>query len=181
MAKSKQRKGTKRKAATKKGVARRKTSTRKTAARKASLRKRSTKPVAPKLETDTSTKSDTGATMYKVIQRDGTGGHTSMKWTPHLPTANGPGKPATVPTNRALSPCSYGLHVTKTPNNWGAGNPGARVFEAEVYGPYRTDGDKICAYKIVLTKEVFRPKPVVNPFVPYHQLNVAIKPYPFKK
>ena len=145
--------------------------------RKGAAKKRGTTSTDPN-GTSKFTRQNLGATMYKVVKADGTGGHTNMKWTPHFPTANGPGKPATVSTDRPLVPCGYGLHVTKTPFNWGASDHGSRVFEAEVYGPYKTDdGSKVCAYKIVLTKEVFRPKPVVDPFSSNHQQTVPIKRY----
>ncbi len=161
-------------------MAKKKTGTKKKGAkktgtkRKGAARKKGTTPA----DVNKFTLQNLGVKMYKVIQSNGTGGHTSMNWTPHFPTATGPGKPATVPTNRPLSPCAYGLHVTKTPHSWGADSYGARVFEAEVYGPYKTDdGSKICAYKIVLTKEVFRPKPIDSPFDSNHQRNVPIKRY----
>ena len=105
--------------------------------------------------------------LYKVVQKgyndQWTGSHTGFNWTPYFPTAAGPGKPYKLATTRSLVLCSYGLHVSNQPSQWGADStPRAnrRIFEVKVFGPTKgsliTD-NKICAYKIQLVREVVNP------------------------
>lgn len=111
-------------------------------------------------------------TLYKVLKFNGigkwTGGHSAFNWTPYLPTWDGkPGKSYTLSTKRELSLCEYGLHISARPLQWGAyptPDRNTRIFEVQVFGPTKGAlgkrgkyGQKLCAYKIRLTREVYNP------------------------
>ena len=126
------------------------------------------RPRVPKI--DLNTQGFAGTKLYKVLQQRNylcpkgwSGGHSSFNWSPYLPENGKPGKPCTVATNRPLSPCTYGLHVTNKPNQWGASETPqihVRIFEAKVFGPTKgslTGDNKICAYKVQLIREVVNP------------------------
>jgi hypothetical protein len=144
---------------------------------------------------DLSTETKFTTKLYKVLHPQGgkrlTGGNTNFDWSPYLPKNGKPGKPCEISTKNPLRACQYGLHVTTRPAVWGMGLPNSfsftfddlidgcspdedydknRVFEVKVFGPVQVQGDKVCAYKVQLVREIVSPKSTGTAIATFKQL-----------
>ena len=94
-------------------------------------------------------------TLYKIVRIQGGAAHPCHGGSPDFtwPLPNGePG--AWVEHTGRIALCESGLHLTRRPIEWYLNDPDVRLFEAEYEGELLDGGEKVCARKARLVREV---------------------------